>query len=1081
MRGTVRPHIYYVARAGTVSLCFKRAIAAPGVDEMRYSAVLPAAVVFALLPSGAQTLPENEKNSPLYKYPVRVLGQIPDTQYPWLSKGYAPNMVEGHEFHTPQGVALDTSVDPPILYVADTANHRVLAWRNAQTANGATQADLVLGQPDFLSTAADNPTMRTGLDSPSAIAVDKSGNVYVLDAGNNRILRFPKPFEDTNSPKMPDAVIGQLDFKSKGVNINGTPSEASLFLHSTGSGTLPGALAFDGSGNLYVSDTGNNRVLRYDKSALDKAATQQVTASVILGQTAANQNSYAWRLDQLEKFYTPWALAIDSQGNLFVADRYHRILVFKPPFETGESALRLIGVPSDTLIPAPGKTSFAYPQGLAMAGDSLLVCDTANNRILKFPPLAGWPAAPSLPEAVAVFGQPDFTHNKAGTSATALWTPMHAVATAAEIYVADASNNRLVVFPAGGAAASRISGQLGPDYGGVNLAQAATVFTAAYVAGTSGATLMGGGVAVDRHVNPPRLYVADTFNNRVLAFCDARSSGTPAFALGQPDLLQTRANYTEDGSGTPSDSNLNMPVGLAIDAAGRLYVADFGNGRVLRFPDPCAHPGEPHRADLVLGQNDFTTRQTTTSAKFMGQPYGLTFTPAGSLLVSDVAYNRVLLFKKAAGGDFTSGQDASTVFGQPDFASTAPGTDNSHMSSPRFLGADSSGQLYVADYLNRRILVFTEVETTASGPHAALIITRGWGTEALWYPHGLAIDNETGELWATTLNDSRSPLYRFPDYATMALSGAPSANLRLSMVTPGMGIALDGRGALVVVEQGNRISRYVPPAEATDGAQFVRYRELAPGMIATVWPGGDPLYKGRPFADVPTDGYDWHDPALLPLPATLNGIQVLVDGKPAPLYYVSETQINFQVPQSARTTGVVEILVVREATGEIVAAGLAPMTHAQPAFLLHSAAPFKTGQVAAMNASQGRPAVCNGDASPVTPAIAPWCPGGVAPVRRGEYISLYLTGAGVFPNMPADGEMAPSQELSTDNTPTVVIGSAYAEVQYSGAAPGMVGVWEIRAKVPENAPPGPVPVGILFRGRTAVVPAGYASAFITVK
>jgi uncharacterized protein (TIGR03437 family) len=1031
------------------------------------------ALTLAIVPAAAQL-----NNSPIYVVPVHVFGQIPDPGNASLSVSYAPNLVEGREFYAPQSVALDTTANPPILYVADTANNRVLAWRDALAAAGAAPADLVIGQPDFVSTRADHPTLRTGLESPSALAVDANGNLYVLDAGNNRILRFPRPFEDETNPKTPDAVIGQPDFNSSGVNPGGITASG-LRIRDAGSTARPCALLMDSTGNLWVTDTGNHRVLRYDSSALAQASSTAVAASLVLGQVDMLRGTAAARFDTNDKFAYPWALAMDSENILYVADSFNRILAFRTPFQAAE---RIIGIGTTNNVPLspPTATSFALPQGLAASGDSLLVADTGNNRVLRYPLFAQWPSGTTLPEPTAVIGQPNFTQGNAGTSATALASPMHIFATPTDIYVADTLNNRIAVFPAGGAVASRVIGQTSPDYGGVNLADANTVFTAALVARTAGNAIMGGGVTFDTRSSPPRMYVADTFNNRVLGFCDARRAGEVTLILGQPNAGQTRANYNPDGSTARSDSNLYWPMGVAVDASGNLFVSDFGNSRVLRFPDPCADPTAEHHADLVLGQSSFTTRETTASASHMSGPYGLAFMPEGHLLVSDANHNRVLLFRKPDGGDFTSGQAASTVFGQFDFSTATAGNSDYQMSDPRFIATDSSGRLYVADYANRRILVFTEVGSSNSGATPSLTITQGWTTERILNPHGITVDQATGDIWVTVLNDSRSPLYRYPDYSVMnnPLNPNPTANLRLPMATPGLGVALNGAGSLVVVEQGNRISRYVPPVEVTDNGNYVAYRPIAPGMIATLWPGSPPVYQGRPFAGVETDAYDRHEPQLVPLPIEMAGTKLLVDGRPAPLYFVSPTQINFYVPKDTRTNGTAELRLIRTETGEIVAAGRAQMVHAQPAFLMHGDPPFQRGQVAALSAGfQGSqpPGKCNGPqlSAAQQDALRPWCPGGVGPVRRGEYISLFLTGAGVYPNMPDDGVPAPdSTLLPTEHTPCVVIAPAAtcAEINFSGAAPGLIGVWQINVRVPNTIQNGMHRIGVGFRDRTAALP-----------
>src|ERR1700686_5525866 len=134
--------------------------------------------------------------------PSRIVGQAV-LQRTGLITASAVNLVEGRGFNRPGGVELDTSASPPILYVVDAGNNRVLAWKNAfGFTKGAPMADLVIGQRDFLSTGPPGPAVNgsnlsTGLFQPVGLTVDSSGNLYVIDAGNNRILRYPTPFSQT--------------------------------------------------------------------------------------------------------------------------------------------------------------------------------------------------------------------------------------------------------------------------------------------------------------------------------------------------------------------------------------------------------------------------------------------------------------------------------------------------------------------------------------------------------------------------------------------------------------------------------------------------------------------------------------------------------------------------------------------------------------------------------------------------------------------------------------------------------------------------------------------------------------------
>jgi len=103
----------------------------------------------------------------------------------------AVNFPSARKLFYPQGVAIDASGN---LYVADVQNSRVLGWKNGTATNGSA-ADLVIGQPDFNSTACNSGGVSgSSLCSPYAVAVDLSGNLYVADQGNNRVLEYNTPF-----------------------------------------------------------------------------------------------------------------------------------------------------------------------------------------------------------------------------------------------------------------------------------------------------------------------------------------------------------------------------------------------------------------------------------------------------------------------------------------------------------------------------------------------------------------------------------------------------------------------------------------------------------------------------------------------------------------------------------------------------------------------------------------------------------------------------------------------------------------------------------------------------------------------
>ena len=121
--------------------------------------------------------------------PARIVGHATGT-----ASTNQPNLVEGRELSGPYGVAVDLSSGA--VFVADTGNNRVLGWSSLANLRNGMAADIVLGQRDRYSTSQLGPGsgFNIGLAFPVGLAVDASGNLYVADAGNNRIcLLYTSP------------------------------------------------------------------------------------------------------------------------------------------------------------------------------------------------------------------------------------------------------------------------------------------------------------------------------------------------------------------------------------------------------------------------------------------------------------------------------------------------------------------------------------------------------------------------------------------------------------------------------------------------------------------------------------------------------------------------------------------------------------------------------------------------------------------------------------------------------------------------------------------------------------------------
>ena len=107
---------------------------------MRFRASVVITLSLSVAAGLAQQLPT------LNSVPSRVIGRPPSELNDVFSAN--PNLVEGREFAGPRGIAMDRSTSPPILYVSDTGNNRVLAWKDAAGFRNGQPADLAIGQID---------------------------------------------------------------------------------------------------------------------------------------------------------------------------------------------------------------------------------------------------------------------------------------------------------------------------------------------------------------------------------------------------------------------------------------------------------------------------------------------------------------------------------------------------------------------------------------------------------------------------------------------------------------------------------------------------------------------------------------------------------------------------------------------------------------------------------------------------------------------------------------------------------------------------------------------------------------------
>jgi uncharacterized protein (TIGR03437 family) len=963
----------------------------------------------------------------------RVLGQK-DLQ----SNGL--NRVEGVELRSPAGVALDSRDGQVRLYVCDSGNARVLAWPDVASYQIGDPPAMVLGQPGP-GYSSPYGIGNKGMNSPLVAAVDpRTGDLYVADTGNSRILRFPSPFANRTRIE-PDAVYGQPNFGT----LNGGTSQTTL--------KNPRGVAVDRSGNLWVADSGNHRLLRFGATTLNNATP---AADMVIGQrdyvgNQANQGG----TPSASTLYSPTGITFDDQGNLFVADFGNtRVLRYTAPSPGatsivadavwGESNFISRGVPQQA-----AATTMTGPLGVAVdSSGNLYVATPLDNRVLVFSTGTTVGGAAKM-----VLGQADFATNSANTgvfplaSANTLAGPTDVkVAPDGNLFVADAGNHRVLSFAPGSKSAGRLWGQTEFSANGANQVKAGSI-NAAYK------------MAIDYSQAPYALYVSDIGNHRVLVWKDSTAfrNGDPAdLAIGQPDLRTAIANVDTQAGFTPSRTSLSSPAGLALNPYdGTLYVADSGNNRVLRYPRPVDQTGRI-TPDAVIGQADFTSNTSAAvTAASLNVPTGLAFAGDGHLFVADTANNRVLEFPNGAG----TGSAAVRVYGQPNMTSSIKPTHPTPqtLAAPRGLFVDAASNLYVADTGANRVMLFANTQDAPPYSAVAAYVVSG----VFDGPIDIAPDS-SGTIFIADAGNNRILALSSPISITgptvIGVIGQPdgkgsTANWNAgnglssadSLYSP-IGLYIDRQDTLYVGDAGNnRLLHFLKAATVVNAASLQNGAPVGRGGLATL--------SGAALASESANAATNQWPTVL-----ANRKVVVNDEVETPLSLVSPLQVNFQAP-SAAPLGTQRVAVRTADTGELIAGGNILIASVAPAL-------FTASQNGA-----GAGVILNQDGTTNSPSN---------PAATGSSITLFGTGQGQVSPAVSDGTAAPGSPIaSTVAVPTadgrtcvtvqpsvcVAIGSGFGTVQSSGLAPGYIGLWQIKVTIPQGiAVGGAVPLRVVLGG-----------------
>ncbi|WP_244242071.1 NHL repeat-containing protein [Leptospira kanakyensis] len=259
------------------------------------------------------------------------------------------------------------------------------------------------------------------------------------------------------------------------------------------------------------------------------------------------------------------------------------------------------------------------------------------------------------------------------------------------------TGNRVLYYPTGQTTATRVYGQHGLFTCDIaNAPSNLSCSTPISIAATTLSTPIG--IFFDAS---NQLFVADSTNKRILVYQNDSTSSVRA--LGVP-------NFTTAGGGPTSASVLGTPIHMSPDSTGGFYLADSLDSRVIYFPKDANLPSE------VYGQPNFVSNGATQTATGLNSNYGVVTDSTGGIYIADTGSHRVVYYPKGASA-------AIRVYGQLTFTAFAPpGSPTTNtLNNPSAVALDQSENLFVADQIHHRVLVYPRTNLTAGMSASAVV------------------------------------------------------------------------------------------------------------------------------------------------------------------------------------------------------------------------------------------------------------------------------------------------------------------------------------------------------------------------
>lgn len=648
------------------------------------------------------------------------------------------------------------------------------------------------------------------LAQPESVTVDGVGNLYLADMANNRIRRIDAltGFITTVAGNGQQAYSGD----------NGAAIDAAL--------DQPQAVLADPHGNLYIADT-VNRIVRFVNMQSGIITTVAGTPNLSVFDPTRLGNGGLATAAELD---TPVALALDSVGNLYIADAGNNSIREVLASNQIIEAVAGNGTPGYTGDNGPAAAAtLDQPSGVGLdAGGNLYIADSNNNVIRKITASSG------IITTIAGTGSAGFNGDGSARTTELNFPATLAVDMGGQVYFSDRNNNRIRQLNAAGQVIT-LAGNGSPGLAGNgNLASASQVNSA-------------GGVALDANGN---LYVADSRSNEMrvisgglgfpaselasstptvhtifLGLNQAATLTAPAVAAGenaqQEFSLGAVASCTADGAtANPQGSVCSLSVtfvpaypgmrpGPLLLTANSAQLA-FGLYGVGLGPEAVVTPGVIH---TVVPPGSAATGGLPLVA-----PGQVATDSSGNIYVADPGSNQVIRLNIVSGA-LTMIAGGGTL--APAQADGGPALDAA-LEQPTAIALDAAGNLYLAEQganRVRKVSLATGIITTVAGNGTpGYTGDNGVATAAeLRGPTGIAATS-AGELFVA---DTGNNVIREIDAAsqiirTVAGNGAVGYTGDTGYATAAtlrgpQGVALGATGRLYIADTGNNAVRSVDP------------------------------------------------------------------------------------------------------------------------------------------------------------------------------------------------------------------------------------------------------------------------------